>query len=114
MSLNPYEASQVRGRPPRSQPWNPVWLFVPFAWTAFICVTGAFADHIRYSSSYVEFVSFALVIGTGAIASLVCLKKCVRGWWHLLVLPIWLLLLTELLILSMATIRVVVFSFGGS
>lgn len=113
MSLNPYEPSLVRSLPQRARRWPVEYLLIPLSWTAFICLTGIVADKVRYSSSLIGFALFAMVIASGAIVSLVCLKKCVRGWWHLLVLPIWLLLLSELWVLLLLTVRFLAVYFGG-
>jgi len=69
------------------------------AWIAFVLLTGTFADNVRYLMTVPSLVGYAALVGIGNVACPVCLALSVRGWWRLLVLPIWILCLLELLVL---------------
>jgi hypothetical protein len=70
------------------------------AWIVFVLLTGTFADNIRYMMTLPSLIGYVALVGVGNVACLVCLALSVRGWWHLLVLPIWILCLLELLVLG--------------
>ena len=110
MPTNPFEPPKEvspQARQPTARRWNPWLLWVAFAWTAFIIVTNTYADNLRYMGSWPTFLAYASLIVGGNLGSLVCLYRGVRGWWHLLVLPIWFLSGVELLIVFVYTAQAV-------
>lgn len=110
MSLNLYDAPQngVNSTNDASLTYNDaarqrqrrnLLLCFALGWTGLIFLTSTYADNLRYMTSVAKFIGYASLIGVGNAACLISLYVSVRGWWHLLVLPIWFFSITELLIL---------------
>jgi hypothetical protein len=115
MRPNPYESPpptgvtepSIDGRARRSR-LRPKLLIVPLAWTGLVFTTGFFADNIRFMTTTWSFILMALVIGAASVTSLVCLVLAIgRSWWHLLLLPLWFFLLTEVAVLAIRLILLV-------
>ena len=103
-STNPYDPSAQADGPFRDsygqlrrvKRRRKFYLIPAFAWLAFVYFTSYCADHIRYMGN--GWVTGATIIVIGNISCLVCLCLGLRGWWHLLAIPIWIFCLVELLI----------------
>lgn len=107
---NPYEPPATYGvrLPPETDSYGQLkrqrqrrryLLGVSLVWFAFIMMTGIYADNVRYMTSLPSIIGYGAFIVVGNVVCLACLALSVRGWWHLLVLPIWLFCLLELWVL---------------
>jgi len=67
---------------------------VPFVWVGSCLLTGTYADNARYVPGMIPFLLF------GSLSSVIALVVTIRGWYHLLALPIWAFLISELLVLA--------------
>lgn len=86
--------------------WRPP-LVVPVLWLAFAALTGNFADNLRYSHSLASFALGAAFMLFANFGSILCLLRAFGAWWwHLLALPMWLFLLTEVAITLIYILRV--------
>ena len=77
------------------------------AWFLFTTTTNTCADNVRYFGTLAGFAGHATMIGVGWLASLTCLAVSVRGWWHLVALPLWIFGGVELLILAIYFVRLI-------
>lgn len=68
-------------------------LIWPCAWVCFCLLTGTYADNARYCPGMIPFLL------VGIFSSAIALVFSLRGWYHLLGLPIWCFLSLELLVL---------------
>ena len=76
------------------------WLIVwPIAWFLFCVTTSCQADNLRRTVSQSELLGSASLIAFGTLSSLLCLLFGLRGWWHLVMIGLYLFLLTEAVIL---------------
>ncbi|MBX3438753.1 MAG: hypothetical protein KF861_14765 [Planctomycetaceae bacterium] len=70
-------------------------------------LTDSYADNMRYAPLYGAWgpTTYGVLIGTGTLASIVCLGVSLRGWWHLAAAPFYLFLFGELLVLTFWIVR---------
>jgi hypothetical protein len=94
-SENPYESplsSAARAAPLRIRFSGSRLYLVAVVWAAFVLLTGFYADNGRYSWPH------GVISAVVALASIACLAASLRGWKHLLALPLYLFFACELLV----------------
>jgi hypothetical protein len=93
-SENPYESPlscAQQAAPTRTRFGSRLYL-VAVGCAAFVLLTGFYADNGRYSLPH------GVISAVMALASIACLAASLRGWKHLLALPIYLFFACELLV----------------
>ena len=68
-------------------------MLFPAAWLLFLMTSGIASDSIQFSLP----VAWGFTIGT--VVACGVLRYAVRGWWHLLTLPLWVFLLMNVFVL---------------
>lgn len=103
MSVNPYESPQsadqsVSDRP--SEKRKRAWLVViPICWEFGLFFSGIGGDRVSFP------VASGVLLTAGTVIALGVLFYAVQGWWRLLTLPLWLLMLMEMSVLWFWNVR---------
>jgi hypothetical protein len=97
MDDNLYESSQretrATPRPWKSSWWRGALAILPVGWLFALDASDIGSDFVQFSLP----VAWGFTIGTLIACGL--LAYAVRGWWQLLAIPVWLLLLLNLVVL---------------
>ena len=65
-------------------------VLLPIAWLVFLIRSGIGEDQVIYSGPIAILMTIGTFIAFGVLA------YSVRGWWHFVVLPVWLMLIMSL------------------
>ena len=89
MELNPYESPAAAGESPSTPPRptklaHPQWVILPLLWAAYLIFALQAVQHVPLR---VRLASTIMTIG-----ALMVLSGVARGWFHLVVVPLYVLL----------------------